>query len=143
MFTIHGRIISFIILLTYVALVCYMCLANFSNTDMVSWLPEELFGIKIDKIVHFCLFFPVPILFFITFHGKSIFNSAVFALFCCIAASTAIEFSQKLTAYRSFDVYDLYANYLAIACGTVIISAIFVVKEICQYIQNKKTEKRN
>lgn len=142
MFSIHGRIVSFIILLSYVALVCYMCLANFNNTEMASWLPETLFGIQADKVIHFCLFFPVPILFFITFHGKSVFNSAVFSLFCCIAASTAIEFSQKLTAYRTFDIYDLYANYLAIVCGTVIISVIFESRNIYLYFQNIKNRKR-
>ncbi|MCQ2059668.1 MAG: VanZ family protein [Bacteroidaceae bacterium] len=137
MFKLKGRIIAFIILLGYVALVCYMCLANFNNVNS-SWLPDTLFGFKIDKCIHFCLFFPVPILFFITFHGKRVIHSAIFSIICCIAAGTAIEFSQKLTAYRTFDVYDLYANYLAILSGTVIISVVFAIRNMCLQIHDKK-----
>ncbi|MCQ2050651.1 MAG: VanZ family protein [Bacteroidaceae bacterium] len=140
MFKLKGRIIAFVILLSYVALVCYMCLANFNDTDMASWLPKELFGIKIDKCIHFCLFFPVPILFFITFHGKRVVHSAIFALVCCISAGTAIEYSQKLTAYRTFDVYDLYANYLAIVCGTFIISVVFAIRKFYIYINNRNNK---
>ena len=138
MFKLKGRIIAFIILLGYVALVCYMCLANFNDTDMASWMPEKLLGIDIDKCIHFCLFFPVPVLFFITFHGKRVLHSALFSMICCIAAGTAIEFSQKLTAYRTFDVYDLYANYLAIFCGTVIISVVFAIRNLYLHIHDKK-----
>ena len=43
----------------YIVAVLVLCFAKFPSTDDV---PTELWGIPMDKIVHFLMFFPLPLL---------------------------------------------------------------------------------
>ena len=52
-------IIAKIVMLLYVVAVAYLCFANFHKLPEV---PKTFLGIPMDKIVHFCMFFPFPIL---------------------------------------------------------------------------------
>ena len=53
-----------IALLLYVAAVAWLCFANFNKLPDV---PKTFLGIQMDKIVHFCMFFPFPILAFLAY----------------------------------------------------------------------------
>ena len=48
----------------YVAAVLFLCFAHFEQTPAIEW---SLWGIPSDKVVHFCMFFPFPILAFLAF----------------------------------------------------------------------------
>ena len=48
----------------YLLAVLYLCFGKFENTPDVPW---SLLGIPSDKLVHFGMFFPFPILAFLAF----------------------------------------------------------------------------
>ena len=52
----------------YLAGVAYIC---FSDNPETSLLPKELFGLPIDKCVHFAMFLPFPILGTLAFDFRS------------------------------------------------------------------------
>ena len=53
-----------ILLGVYLLVLLVLCFANFSSIPEVK---KQLFGIPMDKVVHFCMFFPFPILAFLSF----------------------------------------------------------------------------
>ena len=114
----------------YVILVAYLCLARFND---ISDFPKRLFGIRLDKIVHFCMFFPFPIIGF-NAYGKSIKTPAqvfaamatVFSIGCIFAGLT--EIIQGMMPYRTEDISDFYADMLAMVCASVITCINALVK---------------
>ena len=116
-----------ILLVLYLCAVAWLCFGHFSsipNVKMSYW------GIPTDKIVHFIMFLPFPVLSFWAFDykaGKS-WKSVllVFILFlmgCIIAAAT--EIGQYYTSYRSSDPRDFAADILALAISSVAIIVIY------------------
>ncbi len=128
----RARLFKFI-LLFYVICICYLCFGQFSGIEEA---PKYILGIEADKIVHFCMFFPFPILLYLS--GKSItrkVRKAVFfsldALVIGAAFAGATELIQRTIAYRTGDWHDFIADILAltIASGiTVIINTILLIK---------------
>ena len=57
-------IIFSIVTVLYIGAVAYLCFANFQKLpDM----PKTFLGIPTDKVVHFCMFFPFPILAYLAY----------------------------------------------------------------------------
>lgn len=69
----------------------------------------------IDKIVHIFIFF---ILSLITFKEKGEKTLKCMLVLCLYALLT--EILQKLTGYRSFELYDVVADIIGIMCGSII-----------------------
>lgn len=118
-------------LIAYLALVAFLCLGHFQSTPDI---PKSLFGIPMDKIVHFLMFLPFPPLVYLAVDKYTVkpwhsllFALGVFALGCLLAAST--EWIQGLTPYRSRDVLDFQADTLALGIGTVIVFLVDVGKQ--------------
>ena len=57
-------IIFTIAMVLYLAVVGYLLFANF---EKLSSVPKIFLGIPTDKIVHFCMFFPFPILAYLAY----------------------------------------------------------------------------
>ena len=121
------QIISFLLLCVYIVAVGFLCLMEPDNIPSVSW---EFFGLPMDKVAHFTMFFPYPILVWFTINtegmsrGKKIIHLFIILL---IGAGLAIltEYLQKLTGYRTFDLNDFYADLIGMGlCGLLLLTDI-------------------
>jgi len=108
----------------YLAAVLYLCFGKFDHTPDVPW---ALLGIPSDKLVHFCMFFPFPLLAFLAFDKftetpKSTFLFSGITWLLGILMAFATEWGQAhLTTYRNGDPWDLFADALAITLSTIIV----------------------
>jgi VanZ family protein len=108
----------------YLIAVLYLCFGHFDNTPDIPW---TLLGIPSDKLVHFCMFFPFPILAFLAFDKYTetpkstfLFSGITWVLGLLLAFGT--EWGQAhLTDYRSGDPWDLLADALALTLSTVLV----------------------
>lgn len=107
----------------YVAAVLFLCFGKFDSAPSIPW---TLFGLPSDKLVHFCMFFPFPILAFLAYDKftgtrKSvvIFALITLAVGCTVAAATEIG-QALLTDYRSGDPTDFLADFLALLSSSLI-----------------------
>lgn len=112
-----------ILMLLYIFAVAYLCFNNFKDIPDV---PKELFGIPMDKIVHFCMFIPFPVLGFFSFdHRKwSTARTAgviveLFAYGCVFAGLT--EIIQGSLPYRTQDIADFRADMIGIGLASILV----------------------
>ena len=64
----NGRLIARIVFLLYLAAVLYLCFGNFSDMSSVA---KHFLGIESDKVVHFLMFLPFPVLFYMAFGWRT------------------------------------------------------------------------
>jgi len=129
----RGNKIAFqIIFWLYVAGVLFLCFGHFDSTPSVLL---DFFGIPTDKIVHFTMFFPFPILAFLAFDrftdsvkSTLLFTGATFIVGLILAFGT--EWGQAhFTEYRSGDPMDLLADTLALFLSSVLVIVVDIVKQ--------------
>lgn len=107
----------------YLLAVAVLCFGSFNSLPEVS---KTILGIPTDKVVHFCMFLPFPILAFLAYDKFTgdrrrvlIFAIVTFLVGCLLAAGT--ELGQAfLTKHRSGDPMDFLADFLAILTGSAI-----------------------
>ena len=110
--------------IVYLLAVLYLCFGKFENTPDLPW---SFLGIPSDKLVHFCMFFPFPILAFLAFDRftdtpKSTFLFSGITWVLGLVLAFATEWGQAhLTDYRSGDPWDLFADALAITLSTILV----------------------
>lgn len=111
------------LLLLYLAVVAWLCFGHFENIGNV---PRQIWGIPTDKVIHFAMFFPFPILCYLAFDRYTtkwwqslLYVGAVFLIGCLLAGGT--ELGQMQTRYRSGDIADFYADGLALALSSLIV----------------------
>ena len=110
----------FCIYLAAVAVACF-----FKPTDMPDLSTRTFLGIPIDKILHFIMFLPYPVLSSMAFieTGRNIWRNLATL---CVIAITGIgvaygtEAIQSMSGYRSYEIKDLYADTVGITTGSVI-----------------------
>lgn len=105
--------ISILALCIYIATICILC---FIRPSELPDTPLELWGIGIDKFVHFFMFAPFPILTYFALSTKAKLIIAIFLAGCVFALGT--EYIQGLTDYRSFEQADLIADILGLLSGS-------------------------
>lgn len=124
--------IARILFAAYLIAVLWLCFGNFSSArDM----PRELWGIPLDKIVHFLMFLPFPVLAFFAFDrftekfwASVLWTSVSFLAGCAFAAGT--EYVQaRLLPYRTGDFADFKADLLALALSSVIVLILDISKQ--------------
>ena len=73
------RYIAGILLILYIAAVVVLC---FIQTDSLPPMEPEWFGIPVDKIAHFIMFLPYPILTWLVFNNfaKKMWRRVAFAV---------------------------------------------------------------
>ena len=125
------RTLARILFLLYIITVCILCFGKFSGS---SELPSSMLGIPMDKIVHFLMFLPFPILAFFAFDKYTesprqsfIYTGLTCAAGCLLAAGT--ELIQSRLSYRSGDPNDFIADFLAIILGSLIVLLIDISKQ--------------
>ena len=118
------KLITRILFFLYLATVLFLCFGRFENTPDVPW---SFLGIPSDKLVHFCMFFPFPILAFLAFDKYTetprttfLYSGLTWVLGMLLALGT--EWGQAhLTTWRSGDPMDLLADGLSITISTLIV----------------------
>jgi VanZ family protein len=115
----------------YLAAVVWLCFGHFDGMPDVQ---RSFWGIPTDKIVHFLMFFPFPILAFLAFDGYSakpwlsvLGTVATFAAGILLAVGTEVG-QARLTTYRSGDVNDFKADLLALGISSLIVLLINIRK---------------
>ena len=104
----------------YILAICILCFMNPSD------MPDPELDIPgLDKLVHFMMFVPFPVLAFLTiepqkkgFKTTLTFIILIFLIGCILATGT--EYIQKLTAYRTFEISDIAADFIGLLIGSII-----------------------
>lgn len=117
------RITSSILLCIYIAAVAYLC---FARPDNLPQAPMYLFGLPMDKVAHFVMFAPFPILAYMTFIDLNMGlwrKIAVLTVIMAAGAGMAIgtERIQAGLDYRTGDVNDFLADSIGLLAGGLII----------------------
>ncbi len=108
----------------YLAAVIWLCFGQF---DSVPDVPRSLWGIPMDKVAHFLMFLPFPVLAYFAFdrYSEKFWPSVLCAMAAFVAGllfAAGTEVGQaRLTTYRSGDPLDFRADLLAMAAGTLIV----------------------
>lgn len=118
------RLLFRIAFVIYLVALLILCFGKFDHAPSVS---QTLLGIPTDKLVHFCMFFPFPILAFLAFdkytenvRSTLLFTGITFLAGCLLALGT--EWGQAhLTSYRSGDGYDFLADGMALVLSTLLV----------------------
>jgi len=115
----------------YLAAILVLCLMKPDS------LPETeifIFGIPADKVVHFTMFLPFPVLMHLMLLDRRrsrwidlLILTASVAL--GIGAAFGTEHLQSLTQYRSCDINDVYADMRGIFFGCIIVLAHIIFRK--------------
>jgi len=105
----------------YLLVVAFLCFWRFNN---VSTITEDILGLPIDKVVHFMMFLPFPVLLYASI-GKVflkpvkaiVFTLGIFLVGCIVAGTT--EIVQGQLPYRSMDPADFRADAIAMAVSSL------------------------
>ena len=117
--TILARILFFL----YLAAIAFLC---FMHVDKLPEVQKYILGIPTDKLAHFLMFLPFPILAYLAYDHltNKVSHAALFAIATLIIGGLiayGTEFIQGSLPYRSMDINDFKADAIALA-----ISCIFV-----------------
>jgi len=117
-------------LVVYFAMVGWVCFGSFSHLPDMS---QPIWGIPQDKLIHFVMFFPFPILVMFTRRKRPASpRKALWLTLVClligIAIAGATELGQGLTLHRDRNPWD----FLADAIGLVVSSLIVLVISLRQ-----------
>lgn len=112
--------------LLYLGAVAYLCFGHLSPDES---LPRAIFGIPSDKIAHFAMFFPFPIIAIYAFHNSKgrpgrFFVFLAISYFLGMLLAMGTELIQGTTDYRSSDILDLVADSLGLMTGCVAVTVI-------------------
>ncbi|MBO4671816.1 MAG: VanZ family protein [Bacteroidales bacterium] len=117
-----------ILTVLYLAAIAVLCFAKFPS---LSQAPGSFLGIPADKIVHFLMFFPFPVLALLSLRLKRamiwkliLILVVLFVLGCLIAWGT--EYVQGKLPYRTMDPNDFKADSLGLFTGSVVALILFV-----------------
>lgn len=123
--TILSRILFFL----YLAAIAFLC---FMKPDGLPEMDRTIFGLPTDKVAHFLMFAPFPVLAYLAYDHvtNKFWSAALFAvLTLLVGAGVALltEYIQGLLPYRSKDMADFRADMLALGISTL---AVFII-DVC------------
>ncbi len=121
-----------ILLLLYIGAVVMLCLMNPESLPSVERL---YFGLPADKIVHFIMFFPYPVLAGLSFMHQdfSILRNLTILLVLVVAGAGmayGTEVLQGQTGYRSYDLTDFAADMTGMASGIAVTLIFTIIQKI-------------
>ncbi|MBO4571946.1 MAG: hypothetical protein J5699_08485 [Bacteroidales bacterium] len=122
-----GHITSIAVFILYMGVLAYLC---FGHPTAFFKVPRTLWGIAIDKVIHFAMFFPYPFFAQAAFFFKNRWRSLVFVIITGIIFCFTFELLQdKITTYRTSDPWDLSANITAVTIGSAIIAIVTLFRK--------------
>ncbi|MDT3357037.1 MAG: VanZ family protein [Bacteroidota bacterium] len=120
-----------VLLVFYLLAVMFLCFARFESVPRIT---PSFMGIPVDKIVHFLMFFPYPLLVYgaADRHIRKPWKSVLFVVMnflsgCVIAMGT--EIGQYFIRYRSADPDDFLADGTGMLVSSVIVLIIDLYKQ--------------
>lgn len=126
------RHISLALFCIYVIAVILLCVIK---AESLPELPKSFLGIPLDKMVHFLMFMPFPVLGYMSFKpynkGSSWKDFAVLAVLCILGAGFALstEKIQSLTSYRSYEQADVLADFIGLSTGALMVLILIFRKQ--------------
>lgn len=132
-------VISRVLMVLYFAALAYLCFWHFKS---IPKMPKLIWGFEPDKLVHFAMFLPFPILFYFT-AGRDCFKIwkailyvlAIFIIGCALGAGT--ELMQGIcTKYRTPDIADFNADAVAIAVSSAMVFVIILIRRAHKKLKN-------
>ena len=119
---ISGRHMWIALLCAYIIVITYLC---FMRPDDIPEIRPDLWGIPIDKVMHFIMFFPYPALAYAAFRPaceKIMVHLAVLLIIMVTGAGVALgtEHIQGLIEYRGYEILDFYADMLGMSCSAIL-----------------------
>lgn len=116
---------ALISLCLYLAALGFLC---FADPQSYPSTPFSLWNIPTDKIVHFIMFAPYPVLTFITLDPQSgSTTKRLIILLLVLMSGTALalgtELIQGTMEYRSFELWDLAADIAGMLASTMALTA--------------------
>jgi len=114
-----------VLFIIYVATVCCLCFLNLSFTQELN-LPSYLWGYRMDRVVHFLMFVPFPVLAIPVFNlsrkstGLRILRCLVIFLAGILFAAATELIQYYFLALREGDFIDFKADLLGLGAGLVI-----------------------
>ena len=122
--TILARILFFL----YLAAIAFLC---FMRVDRIPDVQQSLLGIPTDKIAHFLMFLPFPILAYLAYDHltNKVWSAILFAVATFVIGSLlayGTEYVQGRLPYRSMDMNDFKADAIALAISSVFVFIIDV-----------------
>jgi VanZ family protein len=80
---------------------------------------KDIFGIPIDKCIHFLMFLPYPFLAYFSSPRKNYWRTLFYVGMTGITLAFLLEVSQgPFNTDRVMDIWDMAANIIAILAGT-------------------------
>lgn len=129
-----------LLLFCYIASVFFCCLYKFSGTENMD-LGKYLLGIRLDRYIHFVMFFPYPFIAWIFMNYTKMrellrpYTYSLIIISGLILASVAEASQEAFTAYRDTDPFDLTANTAGIFAATFVVYLLRKpLKRICDRI---------
>lgn len=110
-----------IALILYIIAVAYLCFANMNN---IQHIPRRFLNLETDKVAHFFMFFPFPILGFLAYGKQTVSDRESLTIMICICAYGIIfagltELIQGMMPHRTEDIRDYRADMLAIVISSL------------------------
>lgn len=121
-------ILSRILFLLYLCAIAMLC---FMHTDKLPDVQKFILGIPTDKVVHFIMFLPFPILAYLAYdHLTNKVGAAVLFSFITLVLGLLFaygtEYIQGRLPYRSMELNDFKADAIAIAISCVFVFIVDV-----------------
>ncbi len=95
--------------------------------------PDFIFGIEIDKVVHFIVFLPYSLLLWLAFNKKFSRHTNFFISFLIpftgILFAIATEFLQSLNPSRDFDINDIIVNIMSVIFASLLLNVIHYLND--------------
>lgn len=122
-------LLSRLLFVLYLAAIAFLCLIHPQRLPEVS---RFVLGIPTDKVAHFLMFLPFPVLAYLSFDKDTpkFWHSLVFILVVLAAGfgvAALTEYLQSLTPYRTADRADLMADTMALAVSSV---TVFIIDRV-------------
>ena len=124
----HLRILyitAFCIYLAAVGVLCFIRPSSLPEMEIKTFL-----GLPIDKVLHFLMFLPYPVLSGLVFINREQKIPGITAIMLILAitgigVAYGTEMIHAQTEYRSYEIADFYADMTGIAAG-VILAASYI-----------------
>ena len=125
-----NKTLKILLFIIYLGMVAYVC---FDNFDSLPDMSSTFLGIPKDKIVHFIMFFPFPLLAYMVFgrfktDWKAVLWTAVIFVAGCLLASLT-EIVQSTLSYRSAEIADFRADCIALAISSIMVFILNVSRK--------------
>ena len=120
-----------ILMVIYLTVVFVLCFGKFSPGDPSQF---RLWNIPPDKVVHFLMFLPYPVLAFYAFGGRALPRRrrilAIAGIFVSgVLIALATESIQRLIPYRSGEGADLAADTLGLLLSSLILTPVVCLRD--------------